>query len=61
MIGLETGDMYVYKLNIEKEWVRLYEFSEYFSHCSTVRRIKFNKSLSKPEKDEYVVATCGND
>lgn len=45
----------------DKKWQNILAIPEYFTHCATVRRIKFNQRLSNEETDEYIVATCGND
>jgi hypothetical protein len=42
VVGLETGEMLIWALIGENEWQKVLIVPEYYSHCATVRRIKFN-------------------
>ena len=62
IVGLESGDLLLWNYDsLAKVWSKLYQVNQYLTHCATVRRIKFNLRYSKPEQEEYVVASCGAD
>ena len=64
VVGLESGDMNFWIHNLsDNSWCKIYQIPNYYTHCSAVRRIKFNSRYSKKSEseEEFIVASCAND
>lgn len=63
IVGLDKGQLLIWSMSTEsKEWKLMYKFHDYTAHGLTVRRIKFGAFTKQDDgKNNYTVATCGND
>ncbi len=61
MVGLETGQLMIWRLNDDKTWAKIKEFDPFYSHSLSVKRIQFNLRFSEPDDNQYTVATCSSD
>ena len=60
-IGLETGQLMAWSMKADLTWQKVADVAPFYGHSLSVRRIKFNVRFSKPDENEFTVATCAND